>query len=95
MKKMRLLPSAVLAANLLLVAVLSSCNYTMVDKKEVMQKAQEACERAYFEGQRDALDGDVRIKMGKDSAFIWVKSPWDNGDKPIYTPTYLDTRNGN
>jgi hypothetical protein len=87
--------TAILLANLLLVAFLSSCNYTMVDKEEVMQKAQEACERAYFEGQRDALDGDVRIKMNKDSFFIWVKSPWNNGDKPIYTPTYLDTRKGN
>lgn len=89
---MRLLTSVILATNLLLVTVLSSCNHVLVDKKELMQTAQEISEKAYFEGQRDALDGDVRIKMGKDSAFIWVKSPWNNGDKPIYSPTHLDTR---
>lgn len=75
--------------------IFTSCNYATVDKKELTQKVQEACERAYFEGQRDALDGDIRIKMGKDSSYIWIKSPWNNGDKPIYNPTYLDTRNGN
>jgi hypothetical protein len=88
---MRLLTSVIVATNLLLVTVLSSCNYILVDEKELMQTAQEISEKAYFEGQRDALDGDIRIKMGKDSAFIWVKSPWNNGDKPIYSPTYLDS----
>ena len=87
--------SAAFLAILMLVAVLSGCNYNIVDTKELTQKATEACERAYFEGQRDALDGDVRIKLNKDSCYQWVKSPWNNGQKPIYNPTYLDTRNGN
>ena len=70
---------------LLLVIIFSSCK----------SNVQEIFERAYFEGQRDALNGDIRIKMGKDSTFIWVESPWDDDRNPVYNPTYLDTRNGN
>jgi hypothetical protein len=33
-------------------------------------------EQAYFEGQRDMLEGDVRIEK-TDSNYVWVKSPWD------------------
>ncbi len=56
---------------------------------------QEIAERAYFEGQRDAIDGDVRIRLNNDSCYEWIKSPWDNGRSPIYNPTYLDTKDGN
>lgn len=41
-------------------------------------------ERAYAEGQRDAIEGDVRIEIVSDSQVIFVKSPWeqcaDNGN---------------
>lgn len=43
-------------------------------------------EKAYFEGQVDALKGDIRIKSNVDSCYYWIKSPWDNGDKPIFKP---------
>lgn len=49
-------------------------------------------EKAYFEGQKDAINGDIRIKLNSDSIYIWTKSCWNNGDKPIYNPTYLDSR---
>ena len=34
-------------------------------------------ERAYLEGQRDALTGDVRI-IKTDSTWEYIKSPWDH-----------------
>lgn len=49
-------------------------------------------EKAYFEGQKDAIEGDVRIKKNKDSIYIWEKSPWNNGSKPLYNPDYLDSQ---
>lgn len=48
-------------------------------------------ERAYFEGQRDAIKGDIRIEMYCDSVYHWKKSPWNDGTAPIYIPTYLDS----
>ena len=95
MQKFKLYLLAALATVLLLATGLSSCSYVLVDKKEVEFKTTQAIERAYFEGQRDALDGDVRIKLNKDSSYYWIKSPWNSGKAPIYTPTYLDTRDGN
>ena len=39
--------------------------------------------KAYFEGQKDAIQGDIRIRLipinQGDSTFIWIKSPW----KPV------------
>lgn len=50
-------------------------------------------EQAYFEGQLDAINGDVRIKMGEDdTSYVWTKSPWDSGNKPIYLPTAEDSK---
>jgi len=65
-------------------AMLSSCTdsdlgfYTVRD-----------VEQAYFEGQRDALDGNVRIKLNADSCYIWRVSPWDSGKPPVYNPCYI------
>lgn len=42
-------------------------------------------EQAYFEGQRDALEGDVRIKITEEG-WVWTKSPWDGGQSPLYDP---------
>jgi len=48
-------------------------------------------EQAYFEGQKDALNGDIRILLVKDTLkdtvkWTWVKSPWPNGQKPLFVP---------
>lgn len=43
----------------------------------------EMCEQAYFEGQKDAINGDVRIKKISDTSWVWIKSPWDSGIKPV------------
>jgi hypothetical protein len=48
-----------------------------------------ASEYGYFEGQKDALTGDIRIEKiyDTDSSYRWVKSPWDNvGVEPMYNP---------
>jgi hypothetical protein len=45
-------------------------------------------EKAYFEGQKDAIKGDIRIKYNTvDSSYNWVRSPWDNNKAPIFIPT--------
>jgi len=43
-------------------------------------------EKAYFEGQRDAMKGDWKIVQQSDSCYNWVKSPWKNGREPVYQP---------
>lgn len=45
-----------------------------------------ALEAAYFEGQLDALSSDIRISKTNDSAYVWTKSPWDSGKKPVFNP---------
>ena len=71
-----------------LTIMLTSCDFVIVKEKQL----QKACEKAYFEGQKDALNGDVRIKLNKDSCYHWIKSPWDSGRIPDYNPTYLESK---
>jgi hypothetical protein len=52
-----------------------------VTKDQLAQVNKLASEYAYFEGQKDVLEGDIRIAK-KDSAWVWVKPPWD-GDTSI------------
>lgn len=54
-------------------------SYGNIDKLYIISS-----EYSYFEGQRDALDGDVKISFPNDSTFIWTKSPWNDGKKPIF-----------
>lgn len=48
-----------------------------------------ACEEAYFEGQKDALEKDIRIKKTNDSCWVWIKSPWDSNRAPIFNPNSI------
>jgi len=59
-------------------AVVKKSEVPKIEISEVQLKQMNklASEYAYFEGQRDALEGDIRVAK-KDSAWIWVKSPWD------------------
>jgi hypothetical protein len=80
-----LIKRAHFALYILLTTVLfSGCDYGLVKENDV----QKALEQAYFEGQKDALNGDIRIKRNQDSCYIWTSSPWDNGKEPIYNPSY-------
>ncbi|MEK6829091.1 MAG: hypothetical protein AABY15_03110 [Nanoarchaeota archaeon] len=55
--------------------------------------AQRILEEAYFEGQKDAINGDVRIKKNHDGCWKWTKSPWDNGMSPVFNPSVCDGNN--
>ena len=43
-------------------------------------------EKAYFQGQKDALENDIRIKLYNDTCWVWTKTPWEDGREPIYDP---------
>ena len=46
-------------------------------------------EKAYYEGQRDYAEGDIRIRdLNYDHCYHWVSSPWDGGniDSIVYVP---------
>jgi hypothetical protein len=68
--------------------LLCSCDYGVMQQKDFTERLEEA----YFEGQKDAINGDIRIKMNKDSCYVWIKSPWDEGMNPVYIPTYLSSK---
>ena len=47
-------------------------------------------EKAYFEGQKDAIEGDIRIqKVG--NHYKWTKSCWDNSDRVVKFDPENDT----
>ena len=47
-------------------------------------------ERAYFEGQKDAIEGDIRIELTDSGNYIWTSSPWDSGEEPIFHPPLIN-----
>lgn len=57
----------------------------------------EMSERSYFEGQKDALSGDIRINSDtiinqlniKQVNWYWVKSPWNSGKNPVFIPSEI------
>ena len=84
-----------LAILLLLVLILLPIIY--LDKSEgqktsssIFNEIKCEVERAYFEGQKDAINGNIRIGMeinGKDTCYKWTKSCWDDTTiKVIYNP---------
>jgi uncharacterized membrane protein YvbJ len=78
-----IIPIIVCIISILFIYVLY-ITFKPVDNK-TESKITEILERAYFEGQKDALEGDIRIKKigGK---YSWIKSPWDSNTKPIFKP---------
>lgn len=83
---------------LVTIILLYSCNtkdgnLVIATENEFRKEIKIHCEKAYFEGQRDALNNDIRIKLSKDSIYIWIKSPWNDDTKPEFIPSYLDTKN--
>lgn len=88
MKKLNFTIKPVISISLyvmLCTTILCGCNYIIVDENKV----NEAFEEAYFEGQKDVLSGDVRIKKNNDSCWIWTKSCWDSGKKPKFNPSIV------
>lgn len=94
MKKYNLMRKVRYCGYFLLVVVLfTSCGYDNHDNVELKNELQKICEQAYFEGQKDALNCDIRIKLTSDSIYVWNKSCWDDGSSPLYNPTYLESKN--
>ena len=60
-------------------------------KSHSLESIKAGLERAYFEGQKDAINGDVRIKLNSDSVYVWTKSPWNDGMRYSFVPTKEDT----
>eukprot|EP01029_Cantina_marsupialis_P009815 TRINITY_DN2264_c0_g1_i1.p2 TRINITY_DN2264_c0_g1~~TRINITY_DN2264_c0_g1_i1.p2 ORF type:complete len:137 (+),score=30.20 TRINITY_DN2264_c0_g1_i1:1356-1766(+) len=77
---------------MLFIIILSGCNIAVYDKNELEEDLTKAVEMAYFEGQKDALNGIIRFKLNSDSVYVWTESCYDDGRKPIYHPTYLDSK---
>lgn len=68
---------------IIVLLIFTNCGFKLVKENDV----QSALEEAYFEGQKDAIQEDVRIKKGRDSCWIWIKSPWHSGKKPLFNPS--------
>jgi len=66
---------------------LYGCMSTAVDTE-----VQKIAEQAYFEGQRDYANGDIRITFTNDCCWVWTKSPWNSGQEPIYNPSIIHSR---
>jgi hypothetical protein len=50
-------------------------------------QTKKALEYGYFNGQQDAINGDIRIKQIDSTCYIWIKSPWDDPKtKVLYQP---------
>lgn len=67
------------------ITLTTSCGFMVVKKQTVEDLVQFSSEYGYYNGQVDALNGDVRI-IKTDSTYIWKKSPWNSGKSPIYNP---------
>jgi hypothetical protein len=50
---------------------------------------QEAAEYSYFEGQKDYMNEDIRIKVDDNGCYHWSESPWNDGKRPIYDPSKI------
>ena len=70
-----------------LMMVLTSCKekYGLVN----VDVYKEELEKAYFEGQKDAINGDIRIRKNNDGCWVWTKSCWDSGKPPKFNPSII------
>ncbi len=58
-----------------------------VSHKPITTNIQLAEEWAYFQGQKDALNGDIRLQYDSQiKKYYWKKSCWDGGLEPTFDP---------
>lgn len=65
--------------------IINSKQQFTVDEQKLDEIIQQKMEYAYFEGQKDAINGNIRIEKNTDTSWIWIESPWDGGREPIFT----------
>ncbi len=74
----------------LMTVLLFSCSAKQEDEEDNFQNLEvelrSIIEQSYFEGQKDALNNDIRIKK-EEGKWIWIKSPWDDGLEPVFDPS--------
>lgn len=81
--------SVVVKISLLLLLIILYFNVssdTTITRYEYIKVEREG---AYFEGQKDALSGDIRIVKivhNGDTCWTWKTSPWDSGSQPMFDP---------
>lgn len=61
-------------------------NSIQIKSESIEKDLYSIVEYAYFEGQRDALNGDWRIEK-IDTCYFWTKSCWDNNRPVVYNPS--------
>ena len=86
--------------SLIVVTLLVAASLFMFDANKKRRAAQEtriqnafkiAMEHAYGEGQKDALEGDVRVRVFS-NGWEYVASPWDNDENYIVKGDTPDKR---
>lgn len=78
-----------------LLMIVSLANITSMEKKAsqkrflaIVRLVTISEEWAYFQGQKEAMNGDVRIKYDEQTKkYSWTKSCWDSGAKPTFDPS--------
>lgn len=64
----------------ILLSIIKVCDIAVTEK--ISEASRALCEEAYFEGQKDYANGDIRIKyIEEDSCYHWTKSPWNKEEK--------------
>jgi hypothetical protein len=60
---------------------------------DLNQKVTIALEEAYFDGQRDAINGHVVIKFDSSKGiYVWTDSPWNSRKPAKFIPTQKDNQ---
>lgn len=59
------------------------------DTRNLKLEEKKKYEQTYFEAQRDALSGDVRIKKLDNRTWVWVKPPYNDTTKPFSDTIYV------
>jgi len=77
---------------LFLVFLVLSANYflTLVDNEQsslIEKTITIEVEKAYFEGQKDALEGKIKIGKTNNDKYHWINGgPWNSQKAPIWKP---------
>ena len=69
--------------------ILSGCGDSKIittTEEKVYNVGFAIAEESYYEGQKDAIEGRIRIKKTNRGNYVWIESPWDSGREPSFHP---------